>query len=153
MVADVPRDPDNSWVETSPDALPTTNWVRSFNDTDLARLVDEALFANTDVRIAQARYEAALAAADIAAADLFPSVSGSAGFRQQENFNPVVPDLVNYNLGISASWEADLFGRIRDGADASDLDAAAIQADFAAARLAVASQVAQTWFNLSLIHI
>ena len=51
-------------------------------------------------------------------------------------------------FGVNDSWEADVWGRLKDSNAASNLDAGALQADFAATRLSVAGQVAQTWFDL-----
>jgi len=49
---------------------------------------------------------------------------------------------------VNASWEYDLWGRIRDGVQSADLEAAASKADYAGVRLAIAAQVTQNWFNL-----
>lgn len=146
--ADIPTPPNAQWVEVAPEDLPTTDWIATFNDPGLSSLLDEALLANTDVRIAEERFIAALTRTDIAAADLLPSVAGSAGLGRTENGNSSVADRTNYSIGVNASWEADLWGRIRDGVNAAELNAAASQADFAGARLAVAGRVSQNWFDL-----
>lgn len=148
VTADVPKAPDLQWVEIAPENLPTTDWVGDFSDVQLPILIDEALRSNTDVRIAEARFRAALTRTDIAAANLLPSVSGSASGTRTENGNSLVSDRTGLGFGVNASWEADLWGRIRDGVEGSELDAAASQADFAGARLAVSGRVAQTWFDL-----
>ena len=54
----------------------------------------------------------------------------------------------NVDFGVSATWEADLWGRIRDGINASNFEVGASQADFAGARLSIAGQVSQAWFDL-----
>ncbi|MEZ6017375.1 MAG: efflux transporter outer membrane subunit [Planctomycetota bacterium] len=51
-----------------------------------------------------------------------------------------------YNAGLSASWEADLWGRIASGAAAADAAFGASAADFAAAQLSVAAETARAWF-------
>ena len=79
------------------------------------------------------------------------SSSQQFGFELFDNNNGV-PDAAFTNasssFGVNASWEPDLWGRISDQISSSELDAQAAQADFAGARLAVTSQVTQTWFNL-----
>ncbi len=148
VAASVPAPPQADWVETVPENLPTTDWVGSFEDSVLPQLVDEALSANTNVRVAEARFKAALARANISAADLLPSVSGSADVSRTERGNSALGDNTGLGFGVNASWEADVWGRLKDGVAASELDAGALQADFAATRLSVAGQVAQTWFDL-----
>lgn len=148
VVAEVPAPPQMQWVELAPQDLPATDWVGTFNSEKLPTLVDEALTANTNVRVVKARYDAALARADISAADLLPSVSGSASASRSERVNDLVPDTTSLGFGVNASWEMDLWGRLKDGVEASELDAAASQADYAATRLSIAGQVAQTWFDL-----
>ena len=146
-VADVPVSPTAQWVALAPGQLPQTNWVGAFNSQALPGLVAEALTANTTIRTAEARFEAALARADISSADLLPSVTGSVDAGRSERGDSSLPDSTSLGFGVNASWEIDLWGRVRDGVKASELDAAALQADFAAARLSVAGQVSQTWFD------
>lgn len=158
IIVDKPESPSADWTEYAPDELPTLDWIAEFNDPNLNELVSEALSANTNIRAASALYDAAVARVDIAEADRLPFVSGSARLsRQQFGFelfdnNHGVPDgaftNASSNFGVNASWEPDLWGRIDDQINSSELDAQAAQADFAGARLAVTSQVAQTWFNL-----
>ena len=147
-VTDVPPAPEARWVELAPEELPATDWVSEFSDPVLNALVSEALSANTDIRSASAAYEAALARADIAAADLLPSVTGDVSASRREFGDDRLSGASSFGLGVNASWEADVWGRVRDQADAGELSAAASQADLAGVRLAIAAQVTQTWFNL-----
>ncbi|MEP3889532.1 MAG: efflux transporter outer membrane subunit [Hellea sp.] len=136
-----------AWAETAPEDLPTTDWVGSFSDGTLDQLVSEALGANTNIRAAAARVDAAMARADISAADRLPSVNANSRASRNENAGPA-PSSTSLSLGVSASWEADLWGRIRDGIETSELEAAATTADYAGARLSIAGQVSQSWFDL-----
>lgn len=148
IVVDVPQAPDAVWVERAPNEMPTTDWVAEFSDSQLIALVDEALERNSSIRAASAAYEAALARVDIADSERLPTVTGSADASRREFGDSLIPGASSFGLGVNASWEADLWGRIRDQIDASEVDAAAFKADYAGARLAIAAQVAQTWFNL-----
>jgi NodT family efflux transporter outer membrane factor (OMF) lipoprotein len=49
---------------------------------------------------------------------------------------------------LNASWEADLFGRIRDHVSSAEAGAMASSADLAGVRLSIAGQVAQAYFNI-----
>lgn len=135
------------WVEAAPDDLPRTDWVAEFSDPVLTQLVEQALAANTDIKVSEARYRAALARLDITEAELLPSVNASANASRTDNLGNGL-DSSRLGGGVNASWEYDLWGRIRDGVDASELEVAASQADYAGVRLAIAAQVTQTWFDL-----
>src|SRR5690606_40658694 len=54
----------------------------------------------------------------------------------------------SYTLGLNASWELDIWGRVASNAEAGDFDALASEADFAGARLSLAGATAQAWFSL-----
>lgn len=148
--ADVKADvtPPLKWAVPTPDALPSTDWVRAFPDSDLIELVDEALRENTNIGVAYARLEASIARESISRADRLPRVSGSVDVSRSERVNEFFPDSTGISAGLNASWEPDLWGRISDNINASEIESEAIASDIAAARLSIAGQVTQGWFNL-----
>ena len=94
----------------------------SVGDPTLVRLVRQALSANGDVRAAAARVEQARAVRTESAFDLAPTVTAVAAYSRQRL--PVAsvpgssvrgPDHSYYDAGLEASWELDLFGRVRGG--------------------------------------
>ena len=143
----LPATPD-SWsaAAESSGAIATQDWVESLGAPRLAALVDEALAANPGLAQSLARYDAARAAARIAGANRLPSLSLSTGYTRTEPYRGSGAD--SLSLGLSSSWEADLWGRVRDGANAGALDAEAAADDLAAARLSVAGLVAKGWLAL-----
>lgn len=145
-IAEAP--PPQNWVIPAPDALPTTDWVRAFPDPILIELVDEALRENTDIGAAYARLDASIAREKISNADRLPSVSGSAGLSRTERGNSLAGDNTSITTGLNASWEPDLWGRISDRIDASEIESEAAASDIAGARLSITGQVAQSWFSL-----
>lgn len=146
VLADI--SPSQDWIVPAPDALPTTDWVRAFPDPILIELVDEALRENTDIGSAYARLNAAIAREGISNADRLPRVSGSAGLSRTERANEFAPDNTSLTAGLNASWEPDLWGRISDGIEASEMESDAAASDIAGARLSITGQVAQSWFSL-----
>ncbi len=140
--------PAPKWVEIAPGRMPTTDWVSNLGSAPLSALVDEALAANTNVTAARARWEASIASARAARSNLRPNVSFGGRASHTEYGNDRIGDTNSISLGPSVSWEPDLWGRIKDGAQAGDIEAEASRADFAAARLSVAGQTAQAWFDL-----
>jgi outer membrane protein TolC len=148
---------------TAADGPPTgdvsTEWWRTFDDPVLTRLVEVALERNHDLHAAAARLDRAVAEARIAGADLKPSVGvGLGASRARQNFIglpiPGAPDDVlsstttQFGASFDASWEVDLWGRVRAGARAAVAEAEASRSDLRAARLSIAGQTAKIWFSI-----
>jgi multidrug efflux system outer membrane protein len=98
-----------------------TAWWRQFGDPVLDQLVDTALANNLNVRIAAANVEQALALITQTRSALFPQVGyGASGERArtpETTLTQAIPDYPNpqtaYQAMLTASWEIDLWGRIR----------------------------------------
>ncbi len=98
-----------------------TKWWEQFGDPVLNGLIEDALRENHDVRIAAARVEQFIGALATTRSQFFPQLvyGASASVNQvtREGF-PAVPAPANrefdlYQAAISASWQIDLFGRVR----------------------------------------
>ena len=95
-----------------------TEWWRQFQDPVLDRLIGEALANNKNVKIAAANIEQAAGVLTQTRSPLFPQVAyGAGGGRQMGSDNVATPSPVNphYSTQIfaGASWELDLWGRVR----------------------------------------
>ena len=118
------------------------NWLASFNDQQLNAAVVEAIANNADLRLGAARVEQALLYAKLAGAKLYPSVDLLArGGGKLSGDSSGLKGAV-----LTATWELDLWGRVRYGRAAAAADAASAQADFAYARQSIAALVAKSWF-------
>ena len=118
------------------------NWVASFNDAQLAAAVNEAVAHNADLRVAATRVEQAQLHAKLAGAKLWPSVDLLA-----RGGGKLSGDGSGLQGGVvSASWELNLWGRVRTGRAASATQAAAAAADFEYTRQSLAALVARAWF-------
>ena len=133
----------------------STGWVETFNDPEMTRLVEEAVERNQGIRIAEATLRIAQQALVFGRAPRLPqfgfSGSGSgSGFRGREASGGLSPwrDSESYGFTASASWELDLWGRLKDLHQAAKHDYVANQADFRGARLALAATTAKAWCNL-----
>jgi len=159
----------------SGDVVP--NWIRTFGDSELTRLVEDAVERNPDLAAAAANVEASRAAVRVAAASLYPRVATKAlGARQgselQGDLNLGIdpPDLGSlgvdlssgaadtrsvdsssqrwvYGIGVGAAWEADVWGRVRSRKAAAQADSAALESDYAFARQSLAAAVARAYFS------
>jgi outer membrane protein, multidrug efflux system len=137
-------------VETPPQwtvqrgvAAPAVNgWLASFNDPVLDSLVREAIAYNSDLRVAAARVEIAAGYVRLSGSTLYPQVNALArgGGKMSGDSSGL------RGGGVTATWELDLWGRVRasqKGAE-STYDSAALDAAFA--RQSIAGQTAKAWF-------
>ena len=118
-------------------------WLETFNDPQLEVLVDEALRNNLDLRIAAAQVDSAAASAVIAGARLKPTVDLGIGATGSGTTAEASGDA---GLGLSTTWEIDIWGKLASGSAASEASFAAAQANYEFARQSLAAQTAKAWF-------
>ena len=117
------------------------NWLAEFHDDQLAAAVAEAIAHNADLRVGAARVEQAQLYAKLAGAKLYPSVDVLAHGGTKMGDGSGLQGIV-----VSATWEIDLWGRVRYGRAASAAQASSAQLDFEYARQSIAALVAKSWF-------
>lgn len=129
------------------DQLQVTNSLLTlFSDPNLKATVNAALKNNPDLKIARAQLTEAGFNFRKSQSRLLPALgaSGSAS-RSQRTAGSITN---NFAANLDATWEVDVWGRIRSGVNASTADRAAVAADFADARQSLAAQTMQAWFSL-----
>lgn len=125
-----------------------------FEDEQLTRLIEEALANNRDLKIAVARIEEARANLRIARSALYPSLDASVGASRAKqsgaaNLPPGIPLIANsFNVGVAAAYEVDLWGKLAAGRDAAGATLLATRYGAETVRIALAAQVATTYFAL-----
>ena len=118
------------------------DWLATFADPQLEALVKEALEHNADLRIGAARVEQAAGYVRAAGGDLYPAVDLLArGGGEMSGDNSGLEGVL-----VSASWELDLWGRVRYTKRSAEDQYASAEADFVFARQSIAAQVAKSWF-------
>jgi outer membrane protein TolC len=135
---------------------PEAAWWDRYGDQVLSQLIHRAAYENRDVKIAAERVRAARAGETISRSWLLPSIgSGANGFNHTTNYDTVlknfVPEAANTRagqVGVGASWEIDLFGRLRAGAAAATADTVAVENTARGVRLLVLTDVATNYFTL-----
>ncbi|HUX74121.1 MAG TPA: efflux transporter outer membrane subunit [Steroidobacteraceae bacterium] len=149
---------------------PLGGWWRGFGDPQLDALIARALRSNLDLRAALLRIEEARALGGIAAAGGLPALSVDAAFSRQRMsettatgalFNSIgrthLPGVSGvgianpYNqlqLSGDASWEIDLFGRVRRAVEAANAGVQVSLEDRRAVMVAVLADVAQNYVDL-----
>lgn len=145
----------NSPLETRVTADPAelARWWERFDDRVLAALIERAIAANHDVRLAAARVREARAALGIEQGALLPEVGVDGGMsRGRSSENGWLPsDGEIHNLreaGYVAAWEIDLFGGRRRAVEAADADLAALVEERRAVLVAVLGDVASNYVEL-----
>lgn len=141
--------------------VPVTRWWSTFEDPMLDSLVERAVVANLDLQFAQARVREARAQRGIIKADLYPTVNGSASYQRSRNSEnltavpqpgPGSPTLGLegdfYQVGFDASWEIDVFGRVRRNIEAADGDLAAEVENRRDVLVTLLSEVARNYIEL-----
>jgi NodT family efflux transporter outer membrane factor (OMF) lipoprotein len=132
-------------------------WLELFSDQRLEALVQEALADNFDIMAQTARLDQAAALVSTAASDQSPKLAANVGTSRRRSAlrvtDPTGTESVQtstdnaYQLTLDASWEIDVWGRLRDQHSAALADAQAASAQLQWARLSLAAQVAQAYWD------
>ena len=130
------------------------DWWRLYDDPRLDALVQQALAANTDLRVAAANLEKAEAGLDYADAAKEPSTSvyaaPSYGRRSaEEDLHPgkPFPNKFVYGTGVSVSYQVDLFGQIARNINAAKADVGAAVAARDAVRVTVVAETTRAYID------
>lgn len=122
-------------------------WLKQFNDPELNELVIEALKNNPDIQTIAARRSQSTSLIDAAGGAQYPGINaiGSTGGKAGSNGTGIS----GYYIG--ASWELDLWGRVRSSVAGAEQNAKAINADQDAARLSlIATLTKSIWLARNL---
>ncbi|MCK9376969.1 MAG: efflux transporter outer membrane subunit [Syntrophobacterales bacterium] len=159
------------WKVAQPqDELPRGAWWGIYHDPRLNALVAQVDINNQNIAQAEANFRQAVALVRVARGAYFPTVTGGPSwsrFRRSENLgssnrnlagasgtgvNPgnisTVPGatLSDYLLNFAASWELDIWGKVRRSVESSKASAEATAATLEVARLSAQATVAQNYF-------
>jgi multidrug efflux system outer membrane protein len=150
--------PPDHWSSAS-GRLPDTMTGAAFDELrceELDGLIDAAFRQSPDLASMGARLQLAVANARIAGAEVLPSVgAGFAGSETKQNFiglpipgsgsDVLTTRFKSYGLNLNASWEVDLWGRLRAGKKAASHELRAAEQDYIYYRMSLAAQVSKAW--------
>ena len=126
-------------------------WWRLYDDPALNALVQQALGANTDLRVAAANLAQARAALSAARSAATPTttISGSATYGHESaealGLTTPLPNGPVYDAGLDVSYQLDLFGGIRRAIEASRGDLASVKAGYDLVRITVAADTTRAY--------
>jgi outer membrane protein, multidrug efflux system len=128
---------------------------RTFNDSQLNGLIEEALIANHDGRVALARLREARTLRGEARLDFVPTITeqasrvdGQVSERQAPLASGIARERDYYETSFDAFWELDFFGRTRRGVEAASAEVQAAEADVYDTQVSVTAEVARNYFEL-----
>jgi NodT family efflux transporter outer membrane factor (OMF) lipoprotein len=149
------------WQVAQPqDSTLRGNWWEIFNEPQLNAFEEQVDISNQNVALAEAQYRQARALVQQARAAYFPTVTIGASLnnssqppssRNNNGFSNgssgrTAPTL--FTMAVDASWEIDVWGRIRRLVESSEASAQASAADLENARLSARTELAQDYFQL-----
>src|SRR6185295_9859516 len=147
----------NAPAEPSTNTLADLQWWELYKDETLNSLIRTALTNNYDLRIAVARVEQARAVARQARAQFVPQVGYEGDISRGRNEflgnpNPAGPGAARTGdaalAALNASWEIDLWGRIRRLNESARASYLASEEARRSVRLSLVAEVAQAYFEL-----
>lgn len=139
---------------------PLDRWWTGFQDPELTKIVERAVAQNLDLAASLARVEQARAAAKEAGAKLKPAgaltaQSTSARLSLEGPIGQVAGAFPGFDrnqtyldLGVSATWEIDLFGGLRRGAEAATDEVQVAEAGHMGTRISVAAEAADAYLQI-----
>ena len=145
------------------DAAAAAAWWRLFRDPLLDALIERAVKSNLDLLQADTRIREARAVRILARAELFPRIDSGFDYRRSSGAagvsgGPEGESLIGsaggsgsrgqWQGGFDASWEIDLFGRVRRSVEASEADLAAAEEGRRAVLVSVTAEVARNYAEL-----
>ena len=147
---DVP--PAYAGARIANDAPPRPDWWHSFGSPELVALSEEAAAGNLDVTAAVARIQEADAQVKVVGASLLPQLSGAINASRSRSSalggsKALAPKSL-YEVGLSASWEIDFWGKNRALRDAAQDTATATRFDAQSTRLSILASVANAYFQI-----
>lgn len=132
-------------------------WWRTFDEPALVTLIQRALAANHDVGIAAARLAQATALLREERQGYLPQGGAALAYEKSRlSKSETLPGQPrrseSYRASVDASWEIDLFGRVRRSVEAAQAQAGSREALLRGVQAGVAAAVAATWFELGGIE-
>ena len=140
---------NDSWKTANTASIAVENgWLDTLKNDELSSFIDEVLVANPNYNEVALRMQAAGFTADASAGRLLPRIGASASASRTGVETPISNTSNSFSIGLDASWEADVWGKLSANVAAAKANYEVAEYDFYGARLSLAAQVAQGWFDV-----
>ena len=124
-----------------------TQWIESFHDPILLKLIKEGIANNSDLQVASGNMDKAWLLAKQSGSALKPTADLSLGGAQSGSAEGGASQR-SLAVGLQVSWEVDVWGRIRAGVEAAEASAQGAQADYVFALNSLSANIAKTYFKV-----
>jgi multidrug efflux system outer membrane protein len=133
-----------------------TDWWKTFHDPELDSLIERAVKANYDLRIAEAQLLQARALRSGVVWEFTPTINGSASFKDRQ-LSKNAQSFVGpgqklqthfYDAGFDASWEIDIFGGLRRQLQQANAQYASVEDHRRAVLVSVLAEVARNYIDV-----
>lgn len=152
-----------SWIDAGDSRVKSETsdyrvWWRAFNDPVLDRLIEEAYHGNLSLRIAGVRVLEARAQLGIAVGELYPQTQQVLGSLQYNRASPtgpapvMPPEYYQSQMGVTASWELDFWGKFRRAIESADAGWRATLADYDSALVSLTADVANSYITIRTLE-
>ena len=131
---------------------PDLEWWKQYNNQELNRLVEVALKNNPDYLKAAININKELYNLNLATSDLFPTLSAGMGASTQRRIDTKDSFASNFSGEAGLSYEADLYGKIRDLQSVQEFEYQATIMDKESAKLSLINSVVDLYFNLEYLY-
>ncbi len=136
------------------------NWWQQFQDSVLDRLIDRAYRDNLSLRIAGVRVLEARAQLGIAVGQLYPQTQQASGSLQYQRLSDRSPSAVFFpniqyaqsQIGLTAAWELDFWGKFRRAVESADAALLAAVADYDNALVTLTAEVANSYIQIRTLE-
>ncbi|WP_394751690.1 efflux transporter outer membrane subunit [Crenothrix sp.] len=153
------------WMEAEDKRLKTTSsndklWWKTFNDPVLNQLINRAYLENLNLRVSGLRVIEARAQLGTAAGNLYPQNQQLTGSLNQIHLSrraaqaafSNIFDYAQSQLGFTASWEIDFWGKFRRAIESADASLQAAVADYDTALVSLTADVAQAYITIRTLE-
>jgi NodT family efflux transporter outer membrane factor (OMF) lipoprotein len=153
--AEVPpafKEAGSDWKVAEPtDAMAKGKWWEIYGDSQLNSLEEQVSVSNESLKAEEEQFAQAREAIRISRSQYYPQITGGAQgahYNESPNRPQFLPNYQDYQIPVQASWEPDLWGRVRRTVEASRSEAQATAADLANVDLSLHAELAQDYFEL-----
>jgi NodT family efflux transporter outer membrane factor (OMF) lipoprotein len=134
------------------DAASQLKWWERFNDQDLDQLEEQALKDNNSLLSKLYVYEKAKLNVDLSQNALLPKFSANLNGDASRAIDKSDATTKSFGSSLSISYEADLFGKLKNAKNAKELEASAVEQDYLSARLVLSAELARQYYRIIYLN-
>lgn len=134
------------------DVTNESKWWKSFNDETLNQLEEQALRDNNSLLAKLYAYEKAKLNVDLSTNSMLPNFSANLSGDASRSIDKSDTTTKSFGSSLSISYEADLFGKLKNAKNAKELEASATVQDYLSARLILSAELARQYYQIAYIN-